>query len=290
VGFPGSAPRDYLRRVYAPRWQLGALASGDLDRIPRRPKRLSFSVRVDHTQFVASGSCIFFISPVDFAVFSRRTAERTGESRSGDEMNPTVESIWNEFSTRLDQFIRARVTEPATAEDLLQDVFLKLQTHLDEFHDPMKLQGWLFLVARNAIIDHYRTRKKTSELPESLYDELSENQTEEKELKAVFRRLLYSLPQPYRDALVLTEFEGLTQEKLSRHLSISLSGAKSRVQRGRELLKVSLLDYCHREFSRAVGSQPCPKGLLPIMQDVQKGMAGTPRTRAKSRKNRHVLK
>lgn len=135
------------------------------------------------------------------------------------------------------------------------------------------------------IIDHYRTRKKTSELTESLPAELSESEAEVKELKAVFCRLLYSLPEPYRDALVLIEFEGLTQGELAKHLGISLSGAKSRVQRGREQLKELLLDYCHREFSRSMGSQPCPKGLLPIVQDVKMGRKGTPPLgRTKSRK------
>ena len=184
-------------------------------------------------------------------------------------MKPTVESIWNEFSARLGQFIRARVADPATAEDILQDVFLKFQSPLDEFHDPAKVQGWLFLVARNAIIDHYRTRKPTSELPESLPAEMSENVTEVEELKRVFRRIIDSLPEPYREALVFTEFEGLTQAELAKRLSISLSGAKSRVQRGREQLKDLLLDYCHREFSRAVGSQPCPSGLLPVVTEAK---------------------
>jgi RNA polymerase sigma-70 factor (ECF subfamily) len=200
-------------------------------------------------------------------------------------MNPTAESIWNEFAARLDRFIRARVAEPATAEDILQDVFMKLQSRLDEFQDPAKLQGWLFLVARNAIIDHYRARKDITELVESLPAELSENETEEKELNAVFRRLLHSLPEPYRDALILTEFEGLTQEELANHLGISLSGAKSRVQRGREQLKELLLDYCHREFSRTVGSQPCPKGLLPIVKEPRAARKRAPMVdRSKSKR------
>jgi RNA polymerase sigma-70 factor (ECF subfamily) len=112
-------------------------------------------------------------------------------------------------------------------------------------------------------------------LPEALFAELSVHEAEEQELKAVFHRLLYSLPKPYRDALVLTEFEGLTQPELAKRLGISLSGAKSRVQRGREQLKELLLVYCHREFSRAIGSQPCPKGLLPI---VRPGKKDTKRT------------
>jgi RNA polymerase sigma-70 factor (ECF subfamily) len=80
----------------------------------------------------------------------------------------SVEQMWNRFSAQLGQFIRARVAHPATAEDILHDVFLKFQSRLDEFRNPAKIRGWLFLVARNAIIDHYRTRKPTSELSESL--------------------------------------------------------------------------------------------------------------------------
>jgi RNA polymerase sigma-70 factor (ECF subfamily) len=200
-------------------------------------------------------------------------------------MKPTVEIIWNEFAANLGQFIRGRVADPATAEDILHDVFVKFQNRLAEFQDPAKVRGWLILVARNAIIDHYRVRKKTSELPESLPDELSENNAEVEELKAVFHRLVYSLPEPCREAIVRTEFEGLTQAELAKQLGISLSGAKSRVQRGREQLKELLIDYCHREFSRTVGAQPCPKGLLPTVRD-SKSLAKRmpPRARTKSRK------
>ena len=126
-------------------------------------------------------------------------------------MKPTVETIWNEFAAKLSQFIAACVADPATAEDILQDVFLKIQNRLGQLQDPAKLQGWLYLVARNAIIDHHRTRKETTEVPESLPTEPPAHDVEVEDLKAAFRRMIYSLPEPYRDALVLTEFEGLTQ-------------------------------------------------------------------------------
>jgi RNA polymerase sigma-70 factor (ECF subfamily) len=142
-------------------------------------------------------------------------------------MKPTVEAIWNDFSAKLGQFIRTRVADSATSEDILQDVFLKLQSRINEFRDPAKLQGWLFLVARNAIIDHYRTRKKTSELTESLPVELPQSDVESEELKAVFHRLINNLPEAYRQALVLTEFEGLTHQQLAKRLSLSVSAAKS---------------------------------------------------------------
>src|SRR5215831_16205604 len=173
-------------------------------------------------------------------------------SNSNGAMNAQVEQIWSESSARLGRFIRARVADPATAEDILHDVFVKLVSRLDEFRDPAKVQGWLFLVTRNAIIDHYRTRRPTSELAESLPVEQSTvGVNEMEELHIVFHRIIDGLPEPYREALTLTAFEGLTQEELAKRLGISLSGAKSRVQRGREQLKRMLLDFCDREFSHA---------------------------------------
>jgi RNA polymerase sigma-70 factor (ECF subfamily) len=163
-------------------------------------------------------------------------------------MTPTVETIWKDFAQKLSQFIGSRVTDAATAEDILQDVFVKIHSRLDQLEDPAKLQSWIYLIARNAIIDHYRTRKETTDVPESLPAEAPSDDPELDGLKAAFRRMVYSLPEPYREAVVLTELEGLTQKELAERAGISLSGAKSRVQRGREQLKDMLLDCCRFEF------------------------------------------
>ena len=166
-------------------------------------------------------------------------------------MTPTVEYIWNEFAARLGQFIRSRVADPATAEDIRQDVFVKIQKKLGQLDDPAKLESWVYLIARNAIIDHYRTKRETTQIPDSLPAESPvEAEAEIEGLKTAFRRMIHSLPDPYRDALVLTEFEGLTQKQLAERLGIGLSAAKSRVQRGRALLKKDLLACCQFEFDR----------------------------------------
>ena len=165
-------------------------------------------------------------------------------------MNATLEQIWHEFAAKLGQFIRARVADPATAEDILQDVFVKIQARLGQLKDPAKLPGWIFLIARNAIIDHYRTRKETVALPETLAAEVEPQSGETDGLTAAFRRMIDSLPEPYREAVVRTEFDGWTQQQLAARLGISLSGAKSRVQRGRKQLKQMLDDCCTFEFDR----------------------------------------
>ena len=122
--------------------------------------------------------CVFFPGLFVFThempgeLFRARWKKMRTCVRQAQEHTMAVEQIWNESSDRLGQFIRARVADPATAEDILHDVFVKFLSRLDEFREPAKVQGWLFLVARNAIIDHYRTRKPTSELPQSLPTEL----------------------------------------------------------------------------------------------------------------------
>jgi RNA polymerase sigma-70 factor (ECF subfamily) len=127
---------------------------------------------------------------------------------------------------------------------------VKIQKRLGGLQDPAKLQGWVYLITRNAIIDHYRTRKETVEVPESLPVEPDNHDGEIQELKASFRRMIYSLPEPYREAVVLTAFDGLTQQQLADRLGISLSGAKSRVQRGRAQLKQMLHECCTFQFDR----------------------------------------
>ncbi len=165
-------------------------------------------------------------------------------------MNPTLEQAWGELAEKLREFIRRRVSHAADAEDILQDVFLKLARRVDQLPEPAKLQGLLFLIARNAIIDHYRTRKETVAVPETLVAEADAAPDECEALKASLRRMIHGLPARYREAIQLTEMEGLPQVELARRLGISVSGAKSRVQRGRQLLKAMLLECCDFEFDR----------------------------------------
>ncbi|MEN6578400.1 MAG: RNA polymerase sigma factor SigZ [Phycisphaerales bacterium] len=172
-------------------------------------------------------------------------------------MTPPIESIWAEFAARLGRFIHARVADPATAEDILQDVFVRIHQRLDHLRTPAKLQSWLYLIARNAIIDHYRKTRKTSQLPESLLAEPPKDGPEACELKDALRQMIDGLPDTYREAIVLTEIEGLTQQELANRLGITLSGAKSRVQRARGQLKQMLLDCCHFEFDRRGGIVEC---------------------------------
>ena len=166
-------------------------------------------------------------------------------------MRPSTAQIWEEFGPRLLGFIQARVDNRDDAEDLLQDVFVKIHTRLETLQDEERLAPWVYQVTRNTITDYYRSRKPSQELPESLPVEMPPVESQPvDQIAAGLRGLVNCLPEKYRQALLLSEFEGLKQQEVAERLDLSLSGAKSRVQRGRDLLRDELLDCCHFEFDR----------------------------------------
>lgn len=163
----------------------------------------------------------------------------------------TTEELFKSLSSRLRLFILQRVSDQSAADDILQNVFLKIHSHVDALRDETKVESWIFQIARNAIADHYRARYASHEVPEA--KEPAEMPAEEnvmEKFSAGVRDMIDQLPDHYREALLLTEFEGLSQQELADRLGLSLSGAKSRVQRARQLLKDLLMQCCHIEFDR----------------------------------------
>ena len=167
------------------------------------------------------------------------------------DVNRTTEDIWNEFSRRLRAFTLSRVSDPDDADDILQDVFVKLHTRIDTLRDEDRLAAWLYQIARNTIADHYRARGQTIAVPDTLAveDEPFESDASGR-IAASLKTMVAGLPDRYREAVTLSELEGLPQHEVARRLGLSLSGAKSRVQRGRGMLREALLDCCHFEFDR----------------------------------------
>ncbi len=162
-----------------------------------------------------------------------------------------LESLWERYHRQLLAFIRSRVSDDAAAEDLLQEVFVRIHLNLCCLRDLSKLESWVYQITRNAITDHYRRRKDLLEIPESLPVE-DEYPVEDlqAELASGLKEMVLELPPAYRDALLMTEYSGLSQNELAEKLGISLSGAKSRVQRARQMVRDMLLACCHFELDR----------------------------------------
>ena len=164
-----------------------------------------------------------------------------------------TEHAWYALHEPLRSFFRKRVRDEETVEDLLQDVFLRIHTHADTLREEEKLESWIYQIARHRVTDYYRRQKPVVSLEEAEADTLLEEMPEDDvqaELAPSVAAMVNALPEPYREALYLTEYQGLSQRDLATRLGLSFSGAKSRVQRAREKLKQLLLDCCHFEFDR----------------------------------------
>lgn len=169
-------------------------------------------------------------------------------------MATTVTEIWRDVRDGLRAFIAKRVANQAEVEDILQEVFLRVHRRLDRLNDPDRVVAWLYQIARNAIIDYYRSPERRRELPVGLAVDMERNTAASMpaedesgqfrtELAACLRPMLDRLSKDNRDAVTMVELEGLTQEAAAKRLGLSVSGMKSRVQRGRKQLK-QMLDEC----------------------------------------------
>ncbi len=165
-------------------------------------------------------------------------------------MQATVETIYQDFHARLRSFTLKHISDPDAADDILQDVYLKIHSHIQDLRATDRLESWIFQITRNAIADYYRGGRPQEELDDSLAAPVDDDPDAFAELAASIEDMLRGLPAKYRQALELTELQGLSQSDLAARLNLSLSGAKSRVQRARQMLKQSFLDCCHFEFDR----------------------------------------
>lgn len=160
-------------------------------------------------------------------------------------MEQKLNSIWPELNDYLKGFIFKQVRDSHITDDILQDVYLKVNLKIKTLKDETKLTSWIFQITRNAVNDYYRSNKK--KFDNDINFELTDNiviQDETQKLVRCINPMINSLPEKYKEAIRLSEIDGLSQKDLAIQLDISYSGAKSRVQRGREKLKALLLDCC----------------------------------------------
>ena len=141
------------------------------------------------------------------------------------------------FHNELKRFVYKQTRDKSLAEDIVQDVFLKARNSADQLRDAKKATSWVYQIARNAIIDHYRKRSRGIEL---LQDTDNEEPNYNECAAQCLKELIPSLPEKYRVPFQLAEIDKLSQTSLTQELGLTYSGVKSRVQRARKMLKERL--------------------------------------------------
>jgi RNA polymerase sigma-70 factor (ECF subfamily) len=158
---------------------------------------------------------------------------------------------WQDVESRLRPFVRSRVGADADADDVLQEVLMRMHRGLGGLKDSQKLDAWMYAIARTAIVDHQRSRARHPLAPrgdtfEAEVDPFEEEADEAMQsLVRVVGLFVSMLPSPYREALTLTELEGRSQKEAAEMLGITVPALKSRLHRGRKRLR-DALDACCR--------------------------------------------
>jgi RNA polymerase sigma-70 factor (ECF subfamily) len=161
----------------------------------------------------------------------------------------STQKIWEDFRAPLRGFIRRRVKDDHVADDLLQEAFLKIHNGIGSLKDDQRLTAWLYRIARNTITDHFRKHPFEELNTSNVEDRTKEVDVDSsKKLATCLNQMVTELPRKYRQAIELAELQGTTQRQMAGQLGLSVSGAKSRVQRGREQLKQMLVACCDIEL------------------------------------------
>ncbi len=160
---------------------------------------------------------------------------------------------WAVLGRHVNAFVRRRIANAHDAQDVSQEILLRIHDRLGGLRSAGRLMPWVTRVARNAVVDYYRSRRPEAPLPADLTDSLPAAPAVNPlpgEVAGWIAAHLDSLPPRYRDAVRLSEMEGLSHKAVAQRLGLSLAATKSRIRRGRLIVRERLLNCCHFEFDR----------------------------------------
>ena len=180
-----------------------------------------------------------------------------------------VAPVFLEYEEKLKSFIRKRVADEDDRKDLLQQVLLKLYRHCEKLPEVKNMQAWLYQVTRNTLTDYFKEGMRfTNNLqaegtpdcgcgkvgaPRMVQHTEVPDEEIKKEFLEYLRPMISLLPEKYGQPLIMSDLEGIPQQEIANRLGMSLSGAKSRVQRAREKLRELMMQCFILEFSKNGG-------------------------------------
>jgi RNA polymerase sigma-70 factor (ECF subfamily) len=154
----------------------------------------------------------------------------------------------------LRRFVARRV-RPEHVDDLVQDILLRMHERAGELHDEARLPGWAFRIAQSVVVDHHRRKRPEiagadpeREADDGESDAASDRGNVNEIVAGWLRPMLALLPDEYEQAVELVDVEGLSQREYAERAGLSISGAKSRVQRGRRMLEEVVRACCDLEL------------------------------------------
>ena len=141
--------------------------------------------------------------------------------------------LFDRYHKRLFNFLARMTMERTIAEDLTQNVFLRLLKYRNSYREGARFQSWIFQMARNVFLDHYQEVKNKSEFVnmETLPDRMEESDHDVERQERVLHLSLQRLPEEQRELLVLTRFQHLKYEDVAEIMNTSVANIKVKVHR-----------------------------------------------------------
>jgi RNA polymerase sigma-70 factor (ECF subfamily) len=180
-----------------------------------------------------------------------------------DTMTAVSEPLWEELHGNLRAFISRRVRNQSDVDDLVQRVLLQIVRGLGSLRDAERLHAWVYRTARNVIVDYYRSSTNRLEVTGGGAEDLAvvdgangqapsedDERAALQELAACMTPMIRQLPPAYREAITLADLEGVNQADAAARVGMSVSGMKSRIQRGRKQLKAVFEECCQIHLDR----------------------------------------
>jgi RNA polymerase sigma-70 factor (ECF subfamily) len=152
---------------------------------------------------------------------------------------------WSDVAAKLEPYVARRVAEP-DVEDVLQDILLRMHRGLGALADEERFAAWMYQVARSSIAEHGRTRARhpIAEPQELVTEDVDDDRVAARTLASCLTGFVARLSSPYREAITLVELEDRTVREAAEMVGVSVSGMKSRVQRGRAQLRELIEECC----------------------------------------------
>lgn len=163
-----------------------------------------------------------------------------------NQMNCDVPNLWMEHQKELHNFVYKRVKDRDVANDISQEVLLKVYNFCNKRSGVKNVRSWLFQIAQNTIIDHFRKQSKFTDkdIPEKPVED--ENLAFNDAAKFILPMIEF-LPESYSIPLKLSDIDGMKQADIAKQLGLGLPATKSRIQRARQLLMEEFITCCHFE-------------------------------------------
>jgi RNA polymerase sigma-70 factor (ECF subfamily) len=186
---------------------------------------------------------------------------------------------WQDIERRLRPYVARRVASAGDIDDVLQEIFVRIHRGLSSLRDGESFGGWVYRVAQSAIADAARARARSvlqlvDETPDIGAQEPDGSDDLESDLGACVALFVARLPAPYREAVTLTELEGLTQRDAADMLGVTLSAMKSRTLRGREKIRGMFEECCRISVDCRGRVTACePRALEELPEDCRQAAA-----------------